>query len=435
MPPSCSITDCKRFSCALCHCCQQNLCLSHLKEHQQLLISRLEPLVDKINLLDDRVNGLDVENLISKAREKLESWRIDCYQKIDEYLENKYSQLMKYVNQKIDRQRHDIDRMRCQLTELVQNQEVTREDIDSLNSKINQIELSMLKVEQTSFVIHIKTGNVEENIIQIEELNNSQGFDLTALSQISKTITCPKDNWAPLATNDKHLLLYQKPNLCLVNQDFSIEQKTLWSFGEIWDMFWSLTLQQFIIINENNVFLIDENTMSIESIQMIAKQNWCCGTCSEKSLYLATYRRGASIMEFNLLPSIEFVTHWKSPETCSKDEGIHDMIYNREKLFLIIENHIKKNIRVELRSSVTLDRLWMLSLESANQQNVQIRCCLFHNQGWLLVHHDRNRLLHITKDGKLKTSCQYTPSPHFASTFGSNLLVIATSNSINLHRI
>ena len=82
-------------------------------------------------------------------------------------------------------------------------------------------------------------------------------------------------------------------------------------------------LERFIVINKNTVFLIDEPTMTIESVQMVAKQNWCCGTCSDKSLYLATYSRGSSIVEFNLLPSIEYVKQWKSPDTCSKDEGIH----------------------------------------------------------------------------------------------------------------
>ena len=139
-------------------------------------------------------------------------------------------------------------------------------------------------------------------------------------------------------------------------------------------------------------FLIDERTMFIENIHMIAKQTWCCGTCSERSLFLATYQRGASIMEFNLLPSIEFVKQWKSSEICSKDEGIHDLNYHQERLVLIVENQIKRRVRIDLRSSVTFDRIWTLALESVANLNVQIRCCSLHNHEWIIAHHDLGRL-------------------------------------------
>jgi hypothetical protein len=433
MPPTCTITECKRTSCAVCHCCQQDICLSHLKEHQDLLISQLNPLVDQINILENRVNALNTANMTGDAREQLEQWRLDCHKKIDSFFEHKCSQLTQCANKKINKQREDIKQMRTKLTRLINEQEVTRENIDSLKYNIIDMEKEMYKTEQTSFQIQIHSGDVNDNLIQIEEINPYQ-FDLSSLPDISKTIHCSKENWAALATNDKYLLMYQKPNLCLVDQDCTIIKKGLWAFGEIWDMFWSSTLERFIVINENTVFLVDEDTMSVESIQMTAKQNWCCGTCSDKSLFLATYRRGASIMEFNLLPSIEFVKQWKSPDTCSKDEGIHDMIYNNEQLFLIIEDRAERTVRVELRSSITLDRLWSLLLDSADNQRVQIRCCLFNNNEWIIAYHDLCRLLHITNDGQLKASCSYKPAPHFASTFGSNLLVIATSNSVNLHQ-
>lgn len=434
MSPTCTIIECKRTACALCHCCQQDICLYHLNEHQDQIISQLNPFVDQINILENRINALNIENMIGNVREKLELWRLDCYKKIDNFIEEKYHQVTEYANQRIDKQREDINEMRYKVIELIQEQEVTREDINSLKDKLNNLEKKMNKTEQTSFDIQIQSTNIDENLILIKESNSYPG-DLSSLSSVSKTINCPKDHWAALATNNKHLLIYQESHLCLIDQEFNIIKRTVWSFGEIWDIFWSSTLKQFIIINENNVFLIDENTMSIESIQMTAKQSWCCGTCSDRSLYLATYKRGSSITEFKLLPSIELVKHWKSPETCSKDEGIHDMIYNDEKLFLIIENHIKKTVRVELRSSIALDHLWSLQLESANKQNVQIRCCLFNDIEWIVVHHDRHSLLHITKDGQLKSSYSYKPAPHFASTFGSNLLVVATSNGVNLHKL
>ncbi|CAF4030540.1 unnamed protein product, partial [Rotaria sp. Silwood2] len=383
----------------------------------------------------NQINTIEIENIIGIARKTLEEWRLDCYKKIDKFVEEKCYQLTQYMNIKIDKQREYIDQIRLKLTKLISEQEVTRQYIDSLKYKINTLEKEINKIKQTSFDIQIKSFITNDNLIRIKESNPYQ-FDLSLLSPICKTINCSKKNWAALATNEKYLLIYQESYLCLIDREFTIIKKTLWSFGEIWDMFWSSALERFFVINEKNVFLIDEDKMSIESIQKITtKHKWCCGTCSDKSLFLATYRRGSSIVEFNLLPSIEFVKQWKPSDTCSKDEGIHDMIYNDEKLFLIIENQLEKTVRVELRSSKILDCLWSLQLDSADNQKVQIRCCIFNYDEWIVVYHDLSRLIHITKDGKLKASSTYTPAPHFASTFGLNLFVIATSNSINLHKI
>lgn len=434
MPATCTTNECTRTSCALCHCCQQDLCLHHLKEHQEQLISLLDPLVDQINLLDNRITTFDINHLIGDARDKLERWRLDCYKKIDEFLQQKHQQLTQYATEKIERQRANIEQIRRKMITLIEEQEVTRTDIDSFQSQINYLEKQMRRIEQISFNVIVRTTMVDEDLIRIEEINPYQ-FDLTSLPPASQTIHSLKDNWAALATNETFLLMYRESHLCLVDQQFNMIKKTVWSFGEIWDMFWSAALKRFIVINESSVFLVDEDTMSIESMQMAAKQTWCCGTCSNKSLFLATYQRASSIMEFNLLPTMEFVKHWKSPETCSKDEGIHDMIYNHEQLFLIIENRVKHTIRVELKSSITFDRLWSLSLESARNQKVQIRCCLFNDFEWIVVYHDLSRLLHISKDGKLKATCMYTPAPHFASMFGSNRLIVATSKNVNLHQL
>ncbi|CAF0747947.1 unnamed protein product [Rotaria sordida] len=434
MPSTCTINKCKHTSYAICHCCQQNICRIHLKEHQDLFISQLDPFVNQINILENRVNTMEIENIIDIVRKRLEQWRIDCYKKIDKFIEEKCYQLTQYMNIKIDKQRENIDEIRSKLTKLIYKQEVTFQYIDSLKYKINALAKEINKIEQTSFDIQIQSFITNDNLIRIKESNPYQ-FDLSSLSPIIKTINCTKRNWAALATNEKFLLIHQESYLCLVDQEFTIIKKTLWSFGEIWDMFWSSVLERFILINEKNVFLLDENKMSIENIQIATKYNWCCGTCSNKSLYLATYKRGSSIIELKLSPSIEFVKLWKSPDTCSKDEGIHDLIYNDEKLLFIIENQLERRIRVELRSSKTLNCLWFLPLDSADNQKVQIRCCIFNYDEWIVVYHDLSRLLHLTKDGRLKGSCSYTPSPHFASTFGSNLFVVATSNSINLHQI
>ena len=64
MPPPCSNETCKRKSRALCHCCNKNLCLDHLKEHYDLTNSQLNLLVDEINTLADQLLVLNIMKLL-----------------------------------------------------------------------------------------------------------------------------------------------------------------------------------------------------------------------------------------------------------------------------------------------------------------------------------------------------------------------------------
>lgn len=57
----CVINKCNRVSRALCHCCNQNICILHLKEHYETLTSQLNPLTDEINVLENRLIEIDVK--------------------------------------------------------------------------------------------------------------------------------------------------------------------------------------------------------------------------------------------------------------------------------------------------------------------------------------------------------------------------------------
>jgi hypothetical protein len=53
MSQLCAIPKCERTVRGLCDCCKQKLCLQHLNEHNTLLISELNPLIDEINAVGD----------------------------------------------------------------------------------------------------------------------------------------------------------------------------------------------------------------------------------------------------------------------------------------------------------------------------------------------------------------------------------------------
>ncbi|CAF3042156.1 unnamed protein product, partial [Rotaria sp. Silwood2] len=99
MPPPCAIETCKRKSRALCHCCSKNLCPDHLKEHDVVINSQVNPLVDEINNIDNQLSSLNVGEIIDKCRQKLDKWRHDCHNIIDRYYEEKSQELQQHCVQ------------------------------------------------------------------------------------------------------------------------------------------------------------------------------------------------------------------------------------------------------------------------------------------------------------------------------------------------
>ncbi|CAF4234517.1 unnamed protein product, partial [Rotaria sp. Silwood2] len=99
MSQSCSIEKCTRTSRGLCDCCQQNLCLQHLNEHNTLLVSLLNPLADELNALGVRLETLNIEKVIGNSRQKLEQWRQDCHKKIDCFFGQKCQELDQLIQE------------------------------------------------------------------------------------------------------------------------------------------------------------------------------------------------------------------------------------------------------------------------------------------------------------------------------------------------
>jgi hypothetical protein len=403
-------------------------------EHDVSLNSQLNPLSDEINALGERLKSINLENAIGDSHQKLDQWRLDCHKTIDHFFEEKCLELDRCIGKKMEKQRVEIGRMRTKMSELIREQEATHKDIDSLTLTVRELEREMSKIEQTSFQIEIKSLVIDDNLIQIEDSDVNR-FDLSSLSPIYKTINYPRENWAPLTCNNRYLLIHQEPNLCLVDQDLTIIKQNSWIYGTIYDMCWSSALNRFIVINGSDVFLVDQTSMSIENIQTLEKRKWLSCTTSETSLFLSTKVWGSSIMEFSLLPTIELVKQWQSPDTCARDEVINGIVYNNGTLAMMIKNPAEKSIHIEMRSSATLDRLWSVRLNIAYSQNIRTRCCLLTHDEWLVVDRNTSRIFHISKDGKVKSSSAYNPPPFCATVFDQETLAISTARGVNLHKL
>ncbi|CAF1296140.1 unnamed protein product [Rotaria sp. Silwood1] len=431
----CANITCKRASCALCHCCQQNVCISHLNEHNESLNSQINPLADSINALNHRFKTLYIHETIRDYQQKLEQWRLDCYQKIDHLFEEKCQELNQLVSNILDEQRNKLTYIQSEISKLIQNKEITQKNIESFTSSISQLNNELEKIECTTYIqLNISPLIINDTLIYIKKLKKKT-IDLSILSSVYKEIKYTPGSYCPLACNDQLLLIHQAPNLCFMNNEMIIVKEILWTYNAIRDICWSSILNKFIIIEENNIFLINENTMSIENIKTIEKRRWFACTCSDTYLFLTTGVRGSSIVEFHLSPLITAIKEWKSPNTCTKNEFINGIIYKNNILALIIKNKIEKTLRLELRSCEKLNYIWSLPLNIICNQNIAFRFCSISYDEWLIADYETGHLLEITNDGKLKTKISYKTIPYYICLFSSDILVVSTAKGVNFHKI
>ncbi|UJR22992.1 hypothetical protein I4U23_026019 [Adineta vaga] len=433
MSQICNITKCNRSSRGLCDCCKQNLCLQHLNEHNATLLAKLNPLVDATNTLGERLQRFDVKEATGDCYRQLEQWRTGCYKKIDQIFELKCQQLHETLNKKIRIQKEEIDRVQAKVNKFIHEKETTQQDLDLLTSAIHDLSVQIKSMEQTRFQINVRSFELDERYVIVDE-RNEQEIDLSTVSDAFQTFQSPRDSRMILACNDQNLVIHQKPNLCLIDQEMNIIKKTLWSYDKIIDMTWSSTLDKFIIINDHNAFLLDRNTLLIEFIQKIEQYTWLSCTCSERSLFLSTNNYSSSIMQYSLQPSIQLDRAWNSPYSCAWNELIHHITYQNKMLAIIIQNQHEKSLRLELRSIDTFDCIWFLELGIQWNTTIGFRFCTINDNEWLIVDHENDCLFHIDSNGKLKNRIDYRPKPYRAILFKPNRLVISTSEGIKFHK-
>ena len=421
----CSIETCKSSSRTQCHCCKKNFCRNHFIEHDNLPNLQLNSLVDEINSLNDRITTLNVTQLNVDSVEILERWRVYCFKLIDDIFKKKC--------QEIDQQRNELVKIRSTIVELIRKQETNMNDIDLLKANIHTVEEEINNIEQTNIEVVIYPLKIDNNLIRVGELFIPY-LDLSLLQPWCKKINNIRCNLPVIADNDRFFLVYQPPNLCLMNEELSVIKRTQWNHDAIRDMCWSSEIARFFIITENDVYIVNYNRMSIKPLPIDQDQDWWSCTCSDTSLYLSTGERGSSIFKFSFPPSIKLEKQWVSPETCTQYQRIINMVYKNETLAMTILDLYMKKKMLELRSSTTLQLLWSFKLNTKYSCGI-FGCCSLNRNDFLVWDYDTSLLLHICKEGKAHVANKYKEgNPIFVLSHG-NELVISTNDSINFHQI
>ncbi|CAF1153120.1 unnamed protein product [Rotaria sordida] len=438
MSQLCAIPTCKYKSSTLCSCCNKNICIEHVKEHNDLRKSELKSLNDETITLNDQFKTFDIDKLIKDSCEILDKWKDDCHKIINCYYEQKFQELERFLTQKIDQYRKEIDQIQSTIIDSIDNEKFTEKNLQSLKLTIYDIKQEINKMKEKGIQINIRPFILDNHTISIKDSKpNAFNINTSILSSPYHTIECI-DGWqSELASNDQSILISLSNNLCLFDRDLNLIKKSLWTYECIYDMCWSSTLSNFIVItNKNKVYRIHETTLSIERIYGIEDKDWLSCTCSDTYLYLTTREIGSNIFQFKLLPLIRPVKQWQPPYSCKPHESIHAIQYNNRTLALIIRKSFGGVINIELRSSTTLNRIWTLPLDIRSSGVwSRINCSSLQYDEWLLAHTSTSRFFHISKDGNLNIIHEYHPKFNNALMFGSNILVIHLGKKVHFHKL
>ena len=397
---------------------------------------QLNPLTDEINTLTAELIRLTSEQLTLNCREQLDQWCENCHTMINRFYERKCEELNRHGLKRLRSCQSEIDQIRGKMSQLMSEHQIADDDLEMLTWNIYDLKRKIRKMKEKSFEIDFQAFKLDENLISIEEVKTNE-LDLLKLSTPYRTMNSSDQSWPAMISNDRCLLVDHYPNLILFNQDLKIIKQTFWTYGFIRNMCWSSLLMSFILIdNEKQVFLVDENSLSITRVQKIEEQYWWSCTCSETSLFLTNTTMGTNIYQFNLVPSLQLIKQWKPPNSCKQHEFIDDIKYSNGTLALVIKVSSSNNVHLELRSSTTLDRIWKIQL-NVNKSWFQqtIRCCSIKYDQWLVIEGNTSHLFHILKNGNLKVMGEYKPPPTNALLFGSNIFVVRSKENIFFHRL
>jgi len=407
----CTTEGCKSPSRTVCICCEKNYCLEHLTEHFGRINNQVPPLADKINGLAKRLNkfsSIEPSYLVA-----LEKWRDEAHRTVEQYYETKRRD---FVDDRREKLKKEVERVQSILEKLRRKHNAVREDVEVLTQDIRLIEQKFNEFQSLRFTIQPLV--IDDNLII---------RDLLPLRSSCRTMKLPINEFPSLANNEKYLLIHQPPNLCLLDRHFSIIKETPWTHDDIWDMCWSSTLGRFILVTNKDVLTLDQNTMTITRCPISSDVEWSRGTCSDSALFLLTQGLGSSIFEYKLPLSSKGTKERHPPETCDACEYIFDLKSNHKSLAMIIYNTENGKTRLDLRSSINLERLWSVDVGQG------FRCCLLHSEQWMVVDPLSHRLFHISNNGKLLKADKYANQPWNIIQWGKYIIGIRTSEGINLH--
>ena len=409
----------------LCGRCGENFRREHRIGHSQSDGNLIQKILD----LQTQLKATNLARMKNDLRQRLEQWCAESHQTVVRFFDRKSRELDRYIDETFDQHRTEMNRIQATLSAVNRQEETNGQELQSLRSTLDDLRKKIQNFEQLHEELNIIPLPINDDLIQMSNTQDQQR-NLSLLLPVRETINHPDASLSAMASNERFFLVYLSPYLTFVDRKLDIATQLRWPYESIRDMCWSSASDRFVLVERSNVYFVDDRLMAIEKLPIESKQNWSSCTSSDESLFLSTAERASSIRSYRVLPSIGVRKQWKFPLTCGKEESIDQIVYRNSTLALIISH---KTVRIELRSSETLDRLWTYPFDSIGEGIPSFHLCSLNFDEWLITDRSNKRLLHITDEGDLKSMVAYNSGPSRAVLFQPNLLAVSRRNGINFH--
>lgn len=406
-----------------------------MNDHDDKLNNQLDPFVDEVNQLQERLSRIKLNGKLGNVHENLEHWRRESHRLIDEYIERKQQQLVESSGTKLQSLSQKINDIKTSISQLIQRQDATIEDLNKISSTMRSIRQGIFQLEHNYTDMTLNPLEIDQQLINIEDECAKHDFNLSTLMPPSHVMNRSPDSPKPLISNNRVLLMHYENQLCLLDHEFKTEKSIPWTNGWIWDMCWSSTLSQFFIITLYDIFMLDEKTMNLQRLALKDREPLCACTCSETSLYISTNAVNSMIYEFSLLRNLEVVNRWQPKDFCQRDEIIQDMVFNKGTIGFVIENQTSHTKRMELRLAETFELQWRIDFDLVDRLHNIYRLCSFNYNEWLVIDWKSAHIFYITNEGQMKSTCVYEPIPYRCCQFGPSLLAVSVKTGVNFHTL
>ncbi|CAF4434934.1 unnamed protein product, partial [Adineta steineri] len=100
----------------------------------------LEPLIDNINQLADRLQQVNVDSLLQPIRIQLDQWKQEAFQSIEHIYEQKSNELNELISKKLNQLRQETEQIQTKIAQVIRNHDSTNEQIDIFVKTIQNLE-------------------------------------------------------------------------------------------------------------------------------------------------------------------------------------------------------------------------------------------------------------------------------------------------------
>ncbi|CAF1538209.1 unnamed protein product [Didymodactylos carnosus] len=172
MSSQCQIESCTRRAAAHCYCCKKGVCAKHFAEHDQHIKDTVHPLVDKMNILAEKLAKIEVTHLSEQPLQDLERWKNDCYALIEDVYSRKQVEIALTIQTNAElfeeyksKQEKKLEQIRAEVEQLIQEEDATFSETEKIKAGLEQIETHLNEL-QTQFV-SVKTRLPDKQLVTV----------------------------------------------------------------------------------------------------------------------------------------------------------------------------------------------------------------------------------------------------------------------------